>query len=151
MSFTGRTKEYLAKVLANDDFYPDISLGDFQQQYRVATDFSQAMVEQCLLLAMIEINTRLTSHKQSWQTAGIYDLDDAPNQPIDGAFTTLYLAAVYHWAKAEVMRRMPTVTDRKTSDTTGEKAEKNEDWYRQQADQYVRQLRGVPGITCELI
>jgi hypothetical protein len=151
MSFTGRDPSYLDKTLVNHAFLPDVKLGDFQEQYRVANQFSQTMVEQTLLLAMIEINGRLKTQLQTWVDAGIDDLQSVPNQSIENALVTLYLSAVMHWAKGELIKRYPTVTTRKTSDVTSKDSEKNEDWYRSRADQYVRQILGKTGITCELL
>lgn len=151
MSFTGRTPQFSQKVLNNNDFMPDISLGEFQDQYRVATDYSQDTVEQTLLLAMLEVNARLAEKQSQWQAEGTYELADVPNQPLEMGYVALYKAAVMHWAKAELLRRFPTITDRKTSDATSTHAEQNETWYRHRADQYVRQLAGQRGITCELL
>lgn len=151
MSFTGRDPSYLAKTLLNNDFMPDVKLGDFQEQYRVANEYAQVMVEQTLLLAMIEINDRLKAQQKTWIDAGIQSLEDVPNQPVEDGLTILYLAAVMHWAKGELIRRYPTVTTRKVSDTTSKNSEQTEDWYRARADQYVRQIVGKTGITCELL
>jgi hypothetical protein len=151
MSFTGRDQDYLDKTLTNNGFMPNIKLADFQEQYRVANEYAQSMVEQTLLLAMIEINTRLKAKQTIWMADGIADLQDVPNQPVENGLITLYLAAVMHWAKGELIRRYPTVTTRKTSDVTSKNSEKIEDWYRSGADQYVRQILGKTGITCELL
>jgi hypothetical protein len=151
MSFTGRDEVFLSKTLPNNDFMPDIKLGDFQEQYRIATVYSQAMVETALILAMLEINNRLRAKQAEWQAAGASEIYDVPNQPLEEGYAYLYIAAVSHWAKAELMRDMPTVTDRKTSDITGTNAESTESWNRKRADQYVRQILGKTGITCELL
>lgn len=151
MSFTGRDQTFLNKTLTNSEFYPDIKLSDFQEQYRIATSYSQSMVENTLKLAMIEINQRLDSQKQNWLANGLVELYQVPNQGIEDGAEFLYIAAVCHWAKAELMRQFATVTDRKTSDATSASAEENETYYRQRADQYVRQILGKTGITCELL
>lgn len=151
MSFTGYDEGFLDKTLFNNDFMPDIKLGDFQEQYRVANEYAQVMVEQSLLLAMIEINDRLKAQQKIWIDEGIADLEDVPNQPVEDGLVTLYLAAVMHWAKGELIRRYNTVTTRKVSDVTSKNSEQNEDWYRSRADQYVRQILGKPGITCVLL
>lgn len=151
MSFTGRDEVFSNTELSNNGFLPGVKVGDFQEQYKVANTYSLDVVLNVLILAMIEINGRVKAQQAQWQLEGASTLDQAPGQDLPTQFVTLYFAAVMHWAKSELIRRYTTVTSRKVSDVTSDKAEQTEDWYRQRADQYTRQLLGKAGVTCELL
>lgn len=151
MSFTGRTQEFLNKDIPNNQFFQDLNIGDFQQKHRIANTYTQSAVEDVLKLSMIEMNHRLESKQEQWILEGATQISQVPDQPLEDGFAYLYEAAVFHWAKAEIIRMMPTVTNRKTSDVTSTDADNTEDWYRKRADQYVRQIKGLTGISCELL
>jgi hypothetical protein len=151
MSFTGRDQTFTDTTITNNGFLPDVSVGDFQESYRIANQYSLSAVNESLELAMIEMNGRLKSRLAEWELAGYTSLIDVPGQSIASEYKTLYLASVMHWAKSELIRRNISVTTRKVSDVTGTVAEPNEIWYRRRADQYARQLTGSTGITCVLL
>lgn len=151
MSFTGREQTFTDTTMTNNGFLPDVSVGDFQENYRVANEYGLGAVTESLELAMIEMNGRLKNRLAEWELAGYASLSDVPDQAIPNQYKTLYLAAVMHWAKSELIRRNISVTTRKVSDVTGTVAEPNEIWYRRRADQYARQLTGSTGITCVLL
>lgn len=153
MSFTGKTETFLNTTLANDGFFPDLSLREFQEVYRVPAEFKQEMIESKLRAAVIECNGILQEKKTEWLVsfttlAGV-SADEIGSKNI---LVEHYKAAVFCKAKAKLLREFATVNRRQEAENLAKESETAEDDYLTQANRAIRRLLGVKAnITVELL
>ncbi|BFM20504.1 head completion/stabilization protein [Gilvimarinus japonicus] len=152
MSFTGRTETFLAKTLANaNGFFPELSLGDFQKQYRVPANLAQETVEQQLINAMGEVNQALEERATVWQAQGMGTLAELATAE-GKTLVAFYFTAVYSRAKAWLLRDYQTFSRRDVADDS---TQEGEDIYRAlmvRSNAALRRLEGrSPHLTVELL
>jgi hypothetical protein len=154
MSFTGRPTSYLETVIANDGFFPDLSLGDFQKMYGTPADIMQEKAEHLLRLAVIDVNDRLAVEQNIWQAGNHATLAEIPAQQIGGKSRLViqYQRAVFSLATAMAFRQYATVTRREIGEHKAAESLDTEQMYRAESDRAIRNLRGIDtNITVELI
>ncbi len=154
MSFTGKPETFLNSTIANDGFFPNLSLGDFQVFYRLPVEFKQEVVEHHLRLAMVDCNAKLEDKKNEWVLLGACELAQADGREIGGKniLVEQYQRAVFCHAKATMLREFATVNRRQEAENLGKESAETHDDYFAQAKRAVRTLLGIKEtITVELI
>lgn len=108
MSFTGKSQEYLDQEIDNIAFFPAVSVGWFQRNYRVPVSLAEEKVVEELTHAINGVNDELEARVEEWKSLGYTDLDKV------GTFSTGgYLRAVAYRAKANLLSDIETFTRRK--------------------------------------
>nr|WP_244141850.1 head completion/stabilization protein [Burkholderia multivorans] len=142
-----------APPIANDAFYPDVSLEHARDTMRLDGSVTDARLRHELLAAIASVNDELRTARTAWRDAGFARLADVPADQLDGESVLLqhYRRAVYCLAKATLIERY------RDYDTTGDGARRADD-LEPQSDELRRDARWAisdivarPRVTVELI
>ncbi|WP_261539636.1 head completion/stabilization protein [Burkholderia multivorans] len=142
-----------APPIANDAFYPDVSLEHARDTMRLDGSVTDARLRHELLAAIASVNDELRTARTAWRDAGFARLADVPADQLDGESVLLqhYRRAVYCLAKATLIERY------RDYDTTGDGArradelEPQSDELRRDARWAISDIVGRPRVTVELI
>ncbi|MBK5413729.1 head completion/stabilization protein [Pseudomonas sp. TH31] len=153
MSFSGRPTTFVERQIENDGFWPDLSLSEFQKEYRLPAEYLVELLSADITLAMIEVNRDLAKCKAKWQAAGITNVENADSTLLpERAFkVTLYKRAVYGRTKANSLPQFATVTRRESAENTGKEAPERRETFLEFSQQAVRALQGRGRITAVLL
>lgn len=148
MSFSGRDDAFDATEIANNGFFPALSLGDFNAMYRIDPSYSKELVVEALTLAVMRINTQLVDRMAEWQAAGADALEEVPQsglgtgEGIKKMFVHHYKRAVYAMAKSKLIKEYATLTRREKAENTARESKETEDYYLAESKQALRVLLG---------
>ncbi|MBU9562272.1 hypothetical protein FEP95_02021 [Burkholderia multivorans] len=142
-----------APPIANDAFYPDVSLEHARDTMRLDGSVTDPRLRHELLAAIASVNDELRTARAAWRDAGFARLADVPADQLDGESVLLqhYRRAVYCLAKATLIERY------RDYDTTGDGArradelEPQSDELRRDARWAISDIVGRPRVTVELI
>lgn len=151
MSFSGRTDSFLASTIANDGFFPDLVLGDFQKLHRIPGHYADEAITHQVDLARGEINLALDAQKTLWladghTTLAEVDAADSGNRNRD------YLAAVFYRAKARLLQDFQTMSRKETAADIAKEGDNTFQLLMGTSQKAVRRLLGYPtSIDAELL
>ena len=146
MSFTGRDTTFLGQSVANDGFFPDLVLGEFQQLHRIPGHYADAAIEHQVDFARGEINSQLVARKTLWVSAGHQSLL-AVDETDGGSRNRDYLAAVYYRAKANLLADFQTMSRR---DSAEDLAKESDAMYQRLMANSQKALRRLLGKTTSI-
>lgn len=96
MSFNAMTtQEKPDRVIANDGFFPELSLRTFLDLYRLPGEYAADLVADHLSLAVIWANRQLEAWKEARKGEGCSTLGDVPLHGVPGASLVVYQRAVF--------------------------------------------------------
>ena len=153
MSFSGNPTKFAERQIVNDGFWPNFSLAQFQEAYRLPGEYLVETLVDGLTTAMIEVNQDLASLKARWQSAGVSCLKSAdptvlPERTFQAA---TYRRAVYCRAKANLLPQFATITRRESAENTGKEAPERAETFLAFSQAAVRSLQGRGRITAVLL
>ena len=147
MAFTGKAQEYLETTIENDGFFPDLSLGVFQNVYRVPVEIAEEKVVEELSTAMLHVNIKLEEQVLDWTTAGNETLESVGQYLIQH-----YFMAVYNFAKANLLNDVETFTRRDKARQIDEDLDRTLQRLNARYQSSLKRLKGLPpNISAELI
>jgi hypothetical protein len=135
--------------ITNNGFWPDLSLQEFAEGYRVPQDSREAMQINVLRQSAIKVNEALESVARLFKQEGFatfYDwLAGNPAQSqekIDGKPVAehLYLAAVYNLAKAKTVKRLRQLQASRPSESEALATDHEEQFFLDEHHQVVTAL-----------
>ena len=95
MSFNAMTaQEKPDRVIANDGFFPELSLRTFLDLYRLPGEYAADLVADHLSLAVVWANRQLEAWKEARKGEGCSTLGDVPLHGVPGASLVVYQRAV---------------------------------------------------------
>ncbi|EPU3934625.1 head completion/stabilization protein [Morganella morganii] len=154
MDFTSdKTTDVPDETLSSGDFFPDISLRNYQLSMLTDGKVTTERLRHALVNAMIEVNRELSAWKQSQTAAGFTSLAAVPADHInnDSELILLYRRAVYSEAKANLTERY---RDTDTTDSGEKKAAalgETVDDLRRDVQWAIQRIKGESHNICELI
>ena len=153
MSFSGNPTKVVERQIENDGFWPNFSLAQFQEAYRLPGEYLVETLADGLITAMVEVNKDLAELKARWQSAGVTSVESAdpmvlPERTFQAA---TYKRAVYCRAKASLLTQFATVTRRESAENTGKEAPERSETFLAFSQQAVRSLQGRGRITAALL
>ena len=154
MSFTGKPETFLNTTLANDGFFPDVNLGDFQRLYRVPAEYKQALVEHHLRIAMADCNRSLATQKTLWVMAGHNSLAQVNDATLGGVneMVTQYQRAVFCRGMGLLVRAFTSLNRREQAENLAKEGVDVVQDYFAESLHAVRRLKGIgENITVELL
>lgn len=122
MSFSGKPTTFVEQTIENDDFWPDLSVSEFQKEQRLPAEYLVELLVDALDTAMVEVNTDLAKCKARWQGDGIARVESADSTLLPAFQVKLYKRAVYCRAKGNLLPQFTTVTRRESAENTGKEA-----------------------------
>ena len=153
MSFSGNPTKFAERQIVNDGFWPDFSLAQFQEAYRLPGEYLVETLVDGLTTAMTEVNQDLARLKVRWQDAGVTSVESAdPTVLPERTFhVATYKRAVYCRAKANLLTQFATITRRESAENTGKEAPERGETFLEFSQQAVRSLQGRGRITAVLL
>lgn len=151
--FVANTPAAIETDIANDGFFPAISLVDCRDVMRLDQDITSPRLRHSLINAISSVNWDLSGWKAT-QTAVPYNtLADVPARQIDDTSEkiSLYKRAVYSYAKAELNERYRDYDSTLNATQRAEELDQTIDQYRRESIIAVRAIMEQPRSTIELI
>lgn len=153
MSFSGRPTTFVDHPIANDGFWPDLALAEFQAAYRLPAEFLSELLAEGVTQAMGEVNLDLAKRKAAWQAAGIGNVAGADTLLLQerAFYAATYKRAVYCRAKAYLLQQFATVNRRASAENLAKEAPETGEAFLAFSQQAVRLLQGRSRITAVLL
>ncbi|MEB0090062.1 head completion/stabilization protein [Pseudomonas sp. CCI4.2] len=153
MSFSGRPTTLIDQPIANDGFWPDLDVAEFQRGYRLPAEYLVELLVDGITLAMGEINLDLCRRQLRWQALGIDTLAtaDLVLLPRRELMVLSYKRAVYCRAKSYLLAQFVTVVRRESAENLAKEAPDTAAAFLAFSQQAVRLIQGRSRITAELL
>lgn len=153
MSFSGRPTTLIEQPIANDGFWPDLDVAEFQRGYRLPAEYLLELLVDGIALAMGEVNHDLARRKAQWQGVGISNVLKADPMllPERTFMAASYKRAVYCRAKAYLLSQFATVIRRESAENLAKEAPETTERFLSFSQQAVRLIQGRSRVTAELI
>ena len=153
MSFSGRPTTLIEQPIANDGFWPDLDVAEFQRGYRLPAEYLLELLVDGIVLAMGEVNHDLARRKAQWQNNGITHVASADPMilPERTFMAASYKRAVYCRAKAYLLSQFATVVRRESAENLAKEAPETAERFLCFSQQAVRLIQGRSRVTAELI
>ncbi|MET4892846.1 head completion/stabilization protein [Morganella morganii] len=154
MDFTSdKTTDIPDETLSSGDFFPDISLRDYQLAVLTDGKVTTERLKHTIITAMIEVNRELADWKQTQIAAGFMSVAAIPADHIsnESELVLLYRRAVYSHTKADLTERY---RDTDTTDSGEKKAAalgETVDDLRRDVQWAIQRIKGESHNICELI
>lgn len=145
-SFSGHTNEKIeGEVVTNNGFFPDIDLGDFQEKYRIDTEYRLASIKVQIVNAMQFVNTELMRSCCDWTRLGYYELSAVPSGFINAQhwYCQRYETAVMLKAKAELLKEYATMNRRDEAENIGKESYESYAHLIEQSSMAINDLKGT--------
>lgn len=141
------------KSFSSEAFFPDIDTDPIYKLYRLPGELPEELIDDCLIRAIAEVNTRLQSWKEAKELDGHAALADVPAPVVNGESVNLkqYPRAVYCLAKAEILKETITVDRKEVAENTAKTSEETEDKYREFAGKAIRYIMGKRSVGVHVI
>lgn len=145
--FSGRTPKKLDVVIKNNAFFPDINLGEFQEEYRIDSHNREKTIREHTLLAIVEVNRVLKPKVSEWLKLEYDSLQDVPSGELDGEheLVLLYKTAVFCSARAKLMSVYPSMNRRDRQAKDSEESEESIESFQDKSDQAIQLILGDSG------
>ena len=153
MSFSGRPTTLIAQPIANDGFWPDLDVAEFQRGYRLPAEYLVELLVDGIALAMGEVNHDLARRKAQWQAVGITHVASADPMvlPERAFMAASYKRAVYCRAKAYLLSQFATFIRRESAENLAKEAPETAERFLAFSQQGVRLIQGRSRVTAELV
>ena len=153
MSFSGNPTKFAERQIVNDGFWPDFSLAQFQEAYRLPGEYLVETLVDGLTTAMIEVNQDLARLKARWQAAGVSSVEfaDPTVLPERTFHVATYKRAVYCRAKANLLTQFATITRRESAENIGKELPERSETFLAFSQASVRSLQDRGRITAVLL
>ena len=153
MSFSGRPTTLIDQPIANDGFWPDLGVAEFQKGYRLPAEYLVELLVDGLTTAMHEVNTDLARRKAAWQAVGISNVANADSTvlPEPHFFVASYKRAVYCRAKAYLLTQFASVIRRDAAENLAKESPATAETLLSFSQQAVRLIQGRSRLTAGLI
>lgn len=131
MSFGREVQQISGETVKNTDFFPDIDLGEFQEQMRIDSEYRIGAIKRRVRLSINHVNKELKEQQKAWTEEGHATLQEVPAEPVDDESPLVfeYLNAVYSHAKAYLMQDYKTMSRREEAENEAKDSSSTFDSY----------------------
>lgn len=134
MSFTGKPELSDLDPVENDGFWPELKMVDLATQYRVPSELDNDIIKDRLILAIIDINDKLTPIKTSIVAADYEDFAayNTANELKIGDVDVLikkYEEAVFSYAKALILQLVKTLIRKAEAENLAKESTETESYW----------------------
>ena len=145
MSLTGKPSLTTAAPFVNDGFWPDLSVGELMDRYRIPSEYADDTINMGLTLALVNVNIDLEPVKAAIQALGHADLSayntDNPAELNGQPVTEIhYQHAVYSYAKAYLLQQFNSLNRRDNAANAAKEAPETEQYWHDQSARAVQKL-----------
>lgn len=145
MSLTGKPSLTTAAPFVNDGFWPDLSVGELVDKYRIPAEYADPTIQWGLTLAVVNVNLDLEAVKAAMVALGHNTLaayiaaNPAPLNDTD-RLTIQYTHAVYAFAKAQLLQQFNSMNRRENAAAAAKEAPETEQYWLDESAKAVQQL-----------
>lgn len=156
MSFVatgGATAATETDTIDNNAFWPDLDVTEFRDGMRVDSLATPPRIVGALHAALMDVNAQLLGYQLEQQAAGHETAAAVPPKPGQrpGDVTLLYLRAVWHLAKADLIDRYRDYDATNDGHDRADALEHTANDHRRAAAWAISDIKGVRRTTVELI
>lgn len=145
MSFTGKPSLTGGATVANDGFWPDLTVGDLLNDYRIPPEYADNVILMGLVLAMVRVNEQLDKVKAQLELSGYADLaaytsanpDDINGQPV---LSIEYKNAVFCRAKAGLLQQFNSLNRKENAENAAKEAPETERYWLDRSQKSIKAL-----------
>ena len=135
MSLTGKPSLTTLADIANDEFWPDLAIGDLISKYRIPAEYDDFLIKTGLVNAMVTVNAKLAAVKNAALDLGYTEFTDYAEDRHPGAIDGVnililhYQQAVFTHAKADLLKQFYSLSRvKKNADATAKEDDAWEIW-----------------------
>jgi hypothetical protein len=128
MSLTGKPSLTTAAPVANDGFWPDLSLSDLMSRYRIPSEYADDTISWGLSLALVRVNEQLERAKQAVLVMP-FETFTAYLESSSAALKVHYEHAIYSYAKAFLLQQFSTMNRRKEAENMAKESSETEQYW----------------------
>lgn len=144
MSLTGKPSLTTAAPVANDGFWPDLSLSDLMNKYRIPSEYADDTISWGMSLALVRVNEQLERAKQAvlimpFETLNAY-LNSQTILYCEPALKVHYEHAVYSYAKAFLLQQFSTMNRRKEAENEAKESPETEQYWLDESKKSVASI-----------
>lgn len=150
----GKTGSFSNETFKPNDFWPELSVATFQQDYKFPPDFAIDSVKMIIKHAIFDVLKALKEQEAAWLAQGFEQIEDVVPQDVvldTYAYAAKFEHAVFALAKAKLFAQLEGMTRKETSESLSEEAEKNQDYWLAESKKAIKAIKGQTNITAELI
>jgi hypothetical protein len=149
--FSGKPIDYQDEVLANNGFWPDLNLMDFQAQRSLPADIDADTITQSLLATVMEVNAELQSVESRWKAQGYESASDVPGVTMGdvNGLCAQYIKAVFARAKADLMGEFAAIGRRETH--PGQESTETRAGLLTESSVVIRRMKGLKRVTVKMV
>lgn len=145
MSLTGKPDLTTAAPFVNDGFWPDLSLAELMDKYRIPAEYADETIKWGLTLALVNVNLELEAVKAAIVLTGSNTLaayNTAHPHPINGVelLVIQYNHAVYSRAKAWLLQQFNSMNRKVVAEAAMKEAPETEQYWLDESAKAIRQL-----------
>jgi hypothetical protein len=134
MSLTGKPALTTAAAVTNDGFWPNLTLADLMNNYRIPSEYADGVIQTGLSLALINVNQKLASVKAKLILDGYATLaayTTAHPEALNGkqVLEELYKHAVYARAKAGLLMQFAAINRRPQAENQAKEGDDMETYW----------------------
>ncbi len=143
MSFTGKPSLTTADPVTNDGFWPDVSLADLLNNYRIPAEYADGVIETGLVIALLRVNETLEPVKQAVIDLGYTRLSDylsANSEQVNGVEVLIsqYNHAVYTRAKAGLLQQFNSLNRKPIAENAAKESDDTEQYWLDESQASIR-------------
>ena len=153
--FTGSSDaRYQDTEITNDDFWPNLNVGDFEKRRGIPAAQDPDRITIALVNAMAEVNRALAKLKTQYLEQGYGSAADVPVTPIVNGKNRLviqYESAVNSRAKADLLPDIATVHTKDKGDHLADRSTDTRDDLMAESQRVIRNMLGVSRSSAALL
>jgi hypothetical protein len=130
-AYTGNPELATATDVTNNGFFPNLTVLELVEAYRVPNEYEAAVIRDRLITAMIDVNTQLIPVRDAWITyTDLSSYCTAHSDQIDGkeVLITKYKEAVFSYARSFLLQRVKAENPKEAYKTIAENQETELYW-----------------------
>ncbi|MGZ4994162.1 MAG: head completion/stabilization protein [Methylobacter sp.] len=134
MSLTGKPALTTAAAITNDGFWPNLTLADLMNNYRIPSEYADGVIQTGLTMALLNVNQRLASVKAKLILDGYATLAayiTAHPEALNGkqVLEEFYKHAVYTRAKAGLLMQFASINRRPQAENQAKEGDDMETYW----------------------
>ncbi|XPV75181.1 MAG: head completion/stabilization protein [Desulfovibrio sp.] len=151
--FNGFPNKLSTEVITNNGFFPDVSVGEFQDRYRMPSSYTDRLIIDHLVSGICWANKQLAEYQITQVGEGHTTLAEVPADTVNNISIQehYYFTAVCSYAKATLMQSFKTVNRRSEAKNEARESEDTEAKFMQYAGEAISDFLDKPRITVALI
>ena len=132
-SYTGKPELTTAADITNDGWWPTLAMADLMAAYRIPSELDNILIKDRLVLAIIEVNERLSTVKLALMPvhSSLAAYNTAHPDMIDGVDITVtkYKEAVFSHAKALILPQVKSMIRKAEAENLAKEAPETEQYW----------------------